>query len=64
MTSTPLSQDPAAPRKLAAGLCEAGIVCDLLPHDPARRPGPTTGAFSFAGPSARARVSCPGFMTR
>jgi len=61
MTSTPLSKDPAAPRSYGAGPCEAADP-DLLPHDPARRPGPTTGAFSSAGPSARAAASRRGYF--
>ena len=57
MTQTPLSQDPAATKEVAAGLCEAGPLkvhsanhtVDRLQTHLTQRLGFTAGAFSRSG---------------
>ena len=49
MTQTPLSQETAATKEVAAGLCEAGPLSDRLPPYLTQRLGLTAGAFLRSG---------------
>ena len=59
MTQTPLSQDTAATKEVAAGLREAGPLNRRpvrLPHHPMQRLGLTAGAFLHSGSAAPRRL--------